>query len=62
MLRQIERGVQNRPIRKNGVLPVTTLFSENFVSVQESSFDVPTIQISILELLMRVLLEGAFSL
>ena len=27
MLRQIEWEVQNGPIKKNGVLPVTTLFS-----------------------------------
>ena len=26
ILRQIEWGVQNRPITKNGVLPLTTLF------------------------------------
>ena len=26
MLRQIEWGLQNEPITKNGVLPVTTLF------------------------------------
>ena len=26
MLRQIEWGVQDRPITKNGVLPVATLF------------------------------------
>ena len=30
MLRQIEWGVQNRPITKNGVLPVTTLFFWKF--------------------------------
>ena len=33
MLRRIEWGVQNGPITKNGVLPVTSLFFENFVSV-----------------------------
>ena len=33
MLRQIERSVENGPIKKNGVLPVTNLFFENFVSV-----------------------------
>ena len=33
MLRQIERRVENGPITKNGVLPVTTLFFENFGSV-----------------------------
>ena len=26
MVREIELGIQNEPIRKNGVLPVTTLF------------------------------------
>ena len=31
MLEQIEWGVQDGPITKNGVLPVTTF--ENFVSV-----------------------------
>ena len=33
MFRQIECGVQNEPITKNGVLPGTTLFFENVVSV-----------------------------
>ena len=33
MLRRIEWGVQNGPITKDGVLPVTSLFFENFVSV-----------------------------
>ena len=33
MLRQIEWWLQNGPITENGVLPVTTLFFENFVSV-----------------------------
>ena len=33
ILRQIEWWVQNGPMTKNGVLPVTTLFFENFVSV-----------------------------
>ena len=32
-LRQIEWWVQNGPISKNGVLPVTNLFFEDFVSV-----------------------------
>ena len=36
MLRQIEWCVQNGPVTKNGVLPVTTSFFENFVSVSES--------------------------
>ena len=35
MLRRIEWGVQNGPITKNGVLPVISLFFENFISVQE---------------------------
>ena len=30
MLRQIEWGVQNEPITKNTVLPVSTLIFENF--------------------------------
>ena len=30
MLRQIEWGVQNGPITKNGVLPVTILFFRKF--------------------------------
>ena len=46
MLGQIEWWVQNGPITRNGVLPVTTLFFGNFVSVLEpfikSWFDVPT--------------------
>ena len=33
ILTQIEWGVQNGPITKNRVLPVTTFFFENFVSV-----------------------------
>ena len=36
MLRQIKWWLQNGPIIKNGVLPVTTLFFENFVSVRTS--------------------------
>ena len=35
MLKQIEWRLQNRPITKSGVLPVTTLFLEEFVSVLE---------------------------
>ena len=31
MLRQIEWGVQNRPITKNGLLPQTALFYENLI-------------------------------
>ena len=30
MLRQLEWGVQNGPITKEGILPVTTLFSQKF--------------------------------
>ena len=37
MLGQIEWDVQNGPITKNGVLPVTTLFFENFVSIERTS-------------------------
>ena len=33
MLEQIEWGVQNGPITKNGVLPLTNLFFENLISV-----------------------------
>ena len=33
MLRQIELGVQNESITKNGVLLLTTLFFEDFVLV-----------------------------
>ena len=36
MLRQIKWGVQNGPIKKNGILPVTPSFFENFVSVLDS--------------------------
>ena len=34
MLRLVECDVQNEPITKDEVLPVSTLFFENFVSVQ----------------------------
>ena len=51
MLRQIEWRLQNGPITKSGVLPVTTLFFRKFVPVLEplknSLFDVPTTQMSI---------------
>ena len=51
MLRQIEWRLQNGPITKSGVLPVTTLFFGKFVPVLEplkkSYFDVPTTQMSI---------------
>ena len=30
MLKQIEWGVQNGPVTKNGVLPVTALFFQKF--------------------------------
>ena len=33
MLEQIEWGVQNGRITKNGVLPLTNLFFENLISV-----------------------------
>ena len=35
MLRQKEWCAKNKPITKNGVLPITTLFFENSVSVLE---------------------------
>ena len=35
MFRQIECRLQNGPFTKGGVLPVTTLFFEKFVSVLE---------------------------
>ena len=68
MLRQIEWWLHNGPITNNGVLQVTTLFFQNFVSVEEplikSSFDVPRIQMSIFVLFVSagVLFEGTFSL
>ena len=50
ILRQIELWVQNGPITKNRVLPVTTLFFGNFFPVLEplkkSLFDVPATQMS----------------
>ena len=33
MLRLTEWGVPNGPITKNGLMPVTTLFFEHFISV-----------------------------
>ena len=33
MLRQVEWGVENGPMAKNGILPATTLFFKNFASV-----------------------------
>ena len=68
MLRQIEWWLQNRPNTKNGVLPVTTLFFENFVSVKEplikSWFAVPTTQmpIFVLSVSAEVFFDDAFSL
>ena len=65
---EIESGVQSGYITKNGVLPVTTFFLENFASVYESRikswFDVPTNQMLIFILLksIGVLFESAFSL
>ena len=35
MLRQMKWWVQNAPIIKSIVLPVTALFFENFISVEE---------------------------
>ena len=67
MLRQIEWWLQNGPIKRNGVLPVTTLFFANFVSVYEplrkSWLDVPTTQMPIFVLFVSagVLFDGAFS-
>ena len=52
MLRQIVWQLQNGPITKSRVLPVTTLFFGKIVAVLEplknSWFDVPTAQMSIL--------------
>ena len=68
MLRHVRCRAQNGPITKNGVLPVTTLFFLNFVSVYEplikSLFDVPTTQMVIFILFVStlVLFKGAFSL
>ena len=57
MLRQIEWRLQNGPIAKSGVLPVTTLFFGKFVPVLEPLkkgwFDVPTTQMSILVFFVR---------
>ena len=67
MLTQLEWDVQNEPITKNKVLPVTTLIFENFVSVSEPLtkiwFDVPTTQMTIFILFVSavVLLERAFT-
>ena len=62
----IEWWLQNEPIAKNGVLPVTTLFFGNFVSVKEplSWLDVLATQMPIIVLFVNagVLFEGTFSL
>ena len=64
----ITTWIQSGPIIKNRVLPVTTIFFENFVSVEEplinSSFDVPVAQTpkSVLFVRAGVLFDGAFSL
>ena len=68
MLGQIEWSVQNAPITKIVVLPVTTLFFEDFVTVQESLikiwFDLLKTQMPILVLFVSagVLFDCAFSL
>ena len=68
MLRQIEWWLQNGPIKRNGVLPVATLFFANFVSVYEplrkSWLDVPTTQMPIFVLFVSagVLFDGTFFL
>ena len=68
MLRQTEWWVQNVPITKNGILPVTNLFFWKFCFGLRprinSWFDVPTTQMSIFILFVSagVLFDGAFSL
>ena len=69
MLRQIEWWLQNGPITKDGVLPVTTLFFWKFcfslrTSYKYSWFNVPTAQMSIFVLFVSagVLYDSAFSL
>ena len=70
MLRQIEWGVQNGPITKNGVLPVKALFFWNFyfgLSISyiiKNWFDVPSTQMSIFILFTSagVSIKGGFSL
>ena len=47
MLREIEWGVQNGPIAKNGVLPETILCFWTFWISYENWFDIPTTQISV---------------
>ena len=68
MLGQIEWWIQNGPIIKNGVLLLTSLIFENFVSVEgaliNSWSDAPTIQMPMFVLFVsaEVLFDGAFSL
>ena len=68
ILRHIESWVQNGPISKNGVLPVTTFFLWKFCFYFRTSykewFDVPTTQMFIIVLFTSagVLFDGAFSL
>ena len=68
MIRQIEWWLQNGPVTKTGVLPVTTSIFENFVSVYEplikSWFVVSKIQMAMFVLFAStgVLFDGAFSL
>ena len=67
MLRQIEWWVQNWPITKNGILPVTALFFRKFCfslrTFYKSWFDIPTTQMSIFVLFLSagVLFDCAFS-
>ena len=72
MLRQIEWWVQNGPIKKNGVLPVTSLLFWKFCFSLRTSYrmyllcwlDVPTTQMSIFDLFVSagVLFDVDFSL
>ena len=70
MFKQIEWWIQNGPITKNGVLPVTTLFFRKFCFSLRTSykeliwFDVPTTQMLIFVLFVSAgaLFDGAFSL
>ena len=68
MLRQIESGVQNGPITKNALLPLTTSFFWKFNlsirSLINSWFNIPIAQTYILMFFVNVsvLFEGLFSL
>ena len=70
MLRQIERGVQNGPIAKTGVLPVNAFFfwkfcfSLSICYIIENWFDVPSTQMSIIIPFASagVSIDGVFSL